>query len=97
MAVGRLGKTITLTEDADAIAAGNHFFVAGMTLQLAGGVAGERLRITDAGGSILCDYLVTDTTADNADLWNGRGAMHADGILVEDFPTGTGVVTIFLE
>lgn len=95
MAVTSKGRSITMTADADAVS--GVFFVNGMTFQLAGGVAGERLRVTDAGGSVLCDYLVTDTTADNADLWNGRNPMHANGLLVEDFPSGTGVLTIFLE
>lgn len=95
MAVTRKGRTITMTADAES--ADGVFFVSGMTFQVAGSAAGDRLRVTDAGGSILCDYLVTDTTADNADLWNGRGPMHANGLLVEDFPSGTGVLTIFLE
>jgi hypothetical protein len=95
MAVTSKGRTITMTADADAVTGPK--FIAGMTFQVAGGVAGERLLVTDTDGSILADYLVTDTTADNADLWNGRLPMHANGILVETFPTGTAVLTIFLE
>jgi hypothetical protein len=95
MAVTSKGRSITMTADADTVA--GVFFISGMTFQVAGGVAGERLLVTDTGGSILADYLVTDTTADNADLWNGREPMHAHGILVETFPTGTAVLTIFLE
>jgi predicted proteasome-type protease len=95
VAVTSKGRSITMTADADTVA--GVFFISGMTFQVAGGVAGERLLVTDTGGSILADYLVTDTTADNADLWNGREPMHANGILVETFPTGTAVLTIFLE
>ena len=95
MALTRLGKTITMTAATDDIAAGNYFFIAGMTLQVAGGVAGERLLVKDAGGSILADYLVMAAT-DNADLWNGREPTFADGIDIANFPTGTAVLTIFL-
>lgn len=96
MAVTRLGRTITMTADADSIAAGNYFFVSGMTIQVTSGVAGDRLRVTDAGGSVLADYLVEGAT-DNADLWNGRAPVFCDGITVEDFPTGTAVLTIYLD
>lgn len=96
MALTRLGRSITITAATDDIAAGEYFFISGMTLQLTGGVAGERLLVTDAGGSILADYLVADTS-DNADLWNGRAPMYANGISVVNFPTGTAVLTIFLE
>jgi hypothetical protein len=100
MAVTRKGRTITMTADGDSIAAGNYFLVSGITFQGGIGVAlaaGERLRLTDAGGSVLCDY-VTEGTTDNADLMAGRKPIYADGLLMEDGPaTGTWVLTIFLE
>lgn len=97
MAVAREGKTITMTADGDAIAAGNIFYVIGMTFQGATLTAAQRLRVTDnQGGNVLCDYLVEAAT-DNADLWNGREGMHVDGLLMEDGPAaGTWVLTIFL-
>jgi hypothetical protein len=81
---------------ADADAASGVFFIAGMTFQVTGSAADERLRVTDAGGSVLADYRTTGAS-DNADLWNGRSPAFANGLLVEDFPSGTGVLTIFLE
>jgi hypothetical protein len=96
MAVTRLGKSITMTADADSIAAGNHFFITGLSFQGSTLTAGQRLRLTDAGGSIICDYLVEAAT-DNADLWGGREEQHVNGLLVEDGPAaGTWVLTIFL-
>jgi hypothetical protein len=97
MAVDRKGKSITMTADADSIAAGNYFFIGGLTFQGASLNAGERLRVTDAGGSLIADYLVSAAT-DNADLWNGREPQYVNGILVEDGPaTGTWVLTFFLD
>lgn len=94
MAVTRKGTTITMTADADA--ATGIFIIAGVTYQQTGGAASERLRLTDTAGDVIADYRTTAAT-DNADLWNGRAPHAYDGLLVEDFPSGTGVLTIFLE
>lgn len=97
MAVAREGRTITMTADGDAIDAGNVFFVNGVTFQGATLTAGQRLRLTDATGDVICDYLVEAAT-DNADLWNGRPAQYANGLLLEDGPAdGTWVLTIYCE
>lgn len=97
MAVARKGRTITMTADADSIAAGNVFFINGLTFQGATLTAGQRLRLTDAAGDVICDYLLEAAT-DNADLWNGRPAQYANGLLMEDGPAaGTWVLTIYLE
>jgi hypothetical protein len=94
MAVTRKGSSITMTADADAYA--GIVFVAGLTLQVASGTPGDRLRLTDAAGDVIADYLVTATT-DNADLWGGKEPKCYQNLLVEDFPTGTAVLTVFLE
>ncbi len=93
MSVTRKGKTLVMTADADAYT--GVALVSGMTLQVAGGSSGDRLRVTDTGGGIVADYLVA-ATQDNADLWNGREPQWCDGLLVEDFPSGTAVLTVFL-
>lgn len=97
MAVAREGKSITFTADADAIAAGQMFYVVGLTFQGSTLTAGQRLRLTDnQGGTVLCDYLVEAAT-DNADFWQGREGAFVDGLLVEDGPAdGTWVLTVFL-
>lgn len=84
-----------MTEDADAIAAGNYFLIAGMTLQGSSLTPDDRVLVTDADGSILADYLIQSAT-DNADLMNGREPIYADGITVESFPASGAVLTIFL-
>lgn len=94
MAVSRKGTSLTMTADADAVT--GIFIVAGVTYQQTGGAAGERLRLTDTGGDVVADYITTGAT-DNADLWNGRVTHAYHGLLVEDFPSGTGVLTVFLE
>lgn len=93
MSVTRKGTSLTMTADADA--ATGIFCVVGVTLQLTGGAAGERLRLTDTGGDVIADYM-TSAATDNADLWNGREPKFYQGLLVEDFPSGTGVLTVFL-
>lgn len=90
MSVTRQGNSIVMTADADAVT--GIFYVIGMTLQVTGSAAGQRLRVTDTAGSIIADYIVTAAT-DNADLLNGREGVFYHGILVEDFPSGTGVLT----
>lgn len=68
--------------------------VTGMSFQGSGLTIGQRLRVTDGNGTILCDYLVEAAT-DNADLWGGRDPVFADGIVVEDGPAaGTWVLTV---
>jgi hypothetical protein len=94
MTVARKGTSITMTADADA--ATGAFWIAGVTFQCSGSAAGERLRLTDTAGDVIADYLVSAAT-DNADLWSGRNPHLYHGLLVEDFPSGTGVLTIFLE
>lgn len=91
MAVTRQGKSIVMTADADAYA--GIVFITGLTIQLSGGTAGHRLRLTDTQGAIICDYLV-EAAIDNADLWNGREGEFYQGLLVEDFPGGTAVLTV---
>ena len=92
MAVERKGKSITLTADADAYS--GVVFITGLTFQVAGGTAAQRLRLTDTGGSVICDYLVEAAT-DNADLWAGREGEFYHGLLVEDYPAaGTSVLTV---
>ena len=93
MAVEYKGRTITMTADADAYTGA--VWVAGITFQCSGSAALDRLRLTDTGGSVVADYKV-EAAQDNADLWNGRERAFYNGLLVEDFPTGTGVLTIFL-
>jgi hypothetical protein len=94
MSVSRKGKSITFTADADTYA--TPVFVAGLTMQVSGGSAGDRLRVTDSGGSVIADYLVMAAT-DNADLWAGRGPQFYDSVLIEDFPSGTCVLTLFVD
>ncbi len=94
MAVTRQGRSIVMTADADAVT--YSVFIAGLTFQVTGGSAGDRLRVTDTAGSIVADYIVTAAT-DNADLMNGRPPFFCNGLLVEDFPGGTGVLTVFVE
>lgn len=96
MAVARQGKSITMTANGDSIAAGNYFFVAGITFQGSTLTAGQRLLLTDAGGSILCDHIVL-ATAESVDLWNGRAPMYADGLTLTGPAAGTWVLTIFLD
>jgi len=91
MSVTRKGKSITMTADADAYP--GVVFIVGLTFQVTAGAAAQRLRLTDTGGSIIADYMVEAAT-DNADLWNGRDGMFFDGLLVEDFPSGTAVLTV---
>jgi hypothetical protein len=101
MSVTRAGTTIVMTADADAIASTAQspkvFWIKGITFQLTGGTAGQRLRLTDTAGDLIVDYM-TEAATDNADLWNARKPHFYQGLLVEDFPAGgTGVLTIFLE
>lgn len=94
MAVTRQGLSFVMTAAADAYT--GVVFVAGMTLQVTGGSAGDRLRVTDTGGSIIADYIVTGAT-DNADLWGGRPGKFYEGLLVANFPSGTAVLTVITE
>lgn len=93
MAVTRQGTTIQMTADADAIAAGRVFFVNAISFQGSGLTIGQRLTLTDAGGSVLCDYLVEAAT-DNADLWGGREPQFANGLTLAGPAAGTWVLTI---
>lgn len=94
MAVTRKGRSLTMTADGDSVAAGQLFFVSGLTFQGSGLTTGQRLRLTDQGGDVICDYLVSAAT-DNADLWNGRPPAFYDGLLLEDGPAaGTWVLTV---
>ena len=90
MSVERKGKSITMTADADAFT--GVLFIAGMTFQGSGMTAGHRLRVTDTGGSVIADCLMEAATQ-NFDLWNGREPDFYQGLLVEDFPGGTCVLT----
>lgn len=94
MSTTRKGTSITFTADADTYS--GVVFVKGLTMQVTGGSAGDRLRVTDSGGDVIADYIVSAAT-DNADLWNGRPAAKYDNVLIEDFPSGTCVVTMFLD
>lgn len=95
MAVTRHGSSVVMTADGDS--ADGVFFIDGITFQGATLTAGQRLRLTDAAGNVLCDYLVEAAT-DNADLWNGRQSKFANGLLLQDGPAaGTWVLTISLE
>lgn len=96
MAATRLGNTITLTADADALT--GVFFVIGMTYAGTGLTSGQRIRITDATGDLVADYYTSSATGvENADLWNGRKSQFVNGLTVEDYPASGGVITVFLE
>ncbi len=92
MSATRLGQSITFTAGSDAYT--GVVFLAGLTLQVTSGSAGDRLLVTDTAGSIVADYMVTGTV-DNADLMNGRPPFFCQGLLVATFPSGTAVLTAF--
>lgn len=89
------GNSITMTATNDAYT--GVVWLAGLTMQLAGGTPGERLLIHDgASGAVIADYLVVDATADNVDLWGGRPPKYYQGLFLTTMPTGTGIVTFIL-
>lgn len=97
MTATRLGRSITLTADNDAVT--GVYFVNGMTFAGTGQSAGGRVRVTDTAGDVLADYYtVTSTGVENADLWNGRRPQVCHGLKVEDAPAAVGwTLTVFLE
>lgn len=98
MTATRKGRSITMTADNDAYTGAAS--INGVSFQGSGLTAGQRLRLTDTGGSVIVDYLVQpdSNNVDNADLWGGRGPEFYQGLLLEDGPAaGTWVLTVFLE
>lgn len=96
MAVTRQGRSLTMTADADAVAVGNVFAIAGANFKGTGLTAGQQLKLTDAGGSIIFDYQTADTS-DNADLINGRAAHVYNGLTLTGPAAGTWTLTLILE
>lgn len=96
MSVTRKGNSITMTAAADAYT--GIVSIAGLTFQVTGGSAGDRLLVKDeSGGSIIADYIVTAAT-DNADLWGGRDPkFYAAGVYLDTCPSGTAVLTVVTE
>ena len=96
MAVNRQGRSITMSASGDAIGAGNVFSVSGANFRGTGLTAGQQLKLTDNGGSILFDYLVS-AAADNADLLNGRLPQIYNGLTLVGPADGTWLLTLTLE
>ena len=96
MAVVRQGQSITMTAASDAYT--GVVSIAGLTFQVTGGSAGDRLLVKDiSGGSIIADYIVSAAT-DNADLWGGRNPkFYPEGVFVNTMPSGTAVLTVITE
>ncbi len=95
MAVTRQGRSITMTATGDE--ATGVIFPIGLNFQGTGLTAGQRLLVTDSGGSIIADY-ITEGTSDNADLLNGRKGLGYQGIkIAAGTLTGTWVLTIVVE
>jgi hypothetical protein len=95
MTMTRLGSSITMTATGDAYT--GVVFPIGINFQGTGLTASQRLLITDTDGSVIADY-ITEGTADNADLLNGRPAKFYQGIkIAAGTLAGTWVVSIMLE
>jgi hypothetical protein len=69
-AADRTGNSIVFDATTDTYAA-QIVEIGGLTFQGTGLTAGNRLVLTDDGGSVIADYII-EAAADNADLWNGR-------------------------
>ena len=99
MAIAQAGKSITFTAVNESILwPGDVREIVGMTFQGTGLTATHRLKVTDAKGTILADYLVEAAT-DNADLWAGRPPQIADGgiVITNNAVGGTWVLTVLLK
>jgi hypothetical protein len=94
MAVTRAGSSITMTATADAST--STVFLVGINFQGTGLTAGQRLQITDTGGSVIADYM-TEAATDNADLLAGRPAQFQQGLkITAGTLAGTWVVSFIL-
>jgi hypothetical protein len=95
MAVTRQGRAFTMTATGDAVT--GVLFPIGMNFQGTGLTAAQRLLVTDTDGSVIADYL-TEGTADNADLLNGRIGIACQGLkIAAGTLAGSWVLTVVLE
>lgn len=94
MAVTRLGNAIEMTATGDAVT--GRLFLVGLNFQGTGLTASQRLKVTQTSGASVADY-ITEGTADNADLLNGRPGQWVDGIAIAAGTVGgTWVLTVVL-
>ncbi len=93
-AATRKGRSILLTATTDTYS--GTVWICGITFQIAGGSVGDRVLLQDTDGDTIADYLVTNATVDNADLWNGRDATCCQGLKMTGSVSGTWVLTVFL-
>lgn len=94
MAVTRTGNSIEMTALGDAVT--GRLFIVGLNFQGTGLTASQRLTVVDTGGSTIADY-ITEGTADNADLLNGREGRWYDGVkLAAGTVGGSWIVTVIL-
>lgn len=95
MSVTRQGRSFTMTATGDAVT--GVLFPIGINFQGTGLTAAQRLLITDTDGAIIADY-ITEGTADNADLLNGRQGICCQGLkIAAGTLAGTWVLTVVLE
>lgn len=96
MAVTRQGRSITMTAVNDEYT--GIVCPIGINFQGTGLTAGQRVQITDSGGSVIADY-ITEGTSDNADLLNGRpldGQFYQGIKIANNTVAGTWVLTVIV-
>jgi hypothetical protein len=100
MAITQSLLSVTFTATNDSVTLGWARPVVGMTFQGTGLTSGQRLTVrnkaTVGAGSILADY-ITETTAENADLWVGRERQRVYALSMDNtILAGTWALTVFL-